>query len=63
MDREYISMDEAGRVLLASRSTLYRMIEAGKIESKTFGRRRVISVASIKAYQEGSDADRAPVAA
>jgi excisionase family DNA binding protein len=54
MEQEYISMDEAGRVLCASRSTIYRMIAAQQLVSKSFGRRRVISTESIKAFQDAA---------
>jgi excisionase family DNA binding protein len=48
-----LSLDEAGSLLNVSRSTLYRMIERGELESATVGqRRRVISSASITAYQQ-----------
>ncbi|MCJ9704427.1 helix-turn-helix domain-containing protein [Bradyrhizobium sp. SHOUNA76] len=44
------SPNQAMKTLLVSRETLYKLINAGELESYTEGRARRITVASIDAY-------------
>lgn len=49
MDNVLISIPEAGKMLSVGRSTLYRLIGDGKLETVKIGRRTLIRVTSIRA--------------
>ncbi|MBR1249185.1 helix-turn-helix domain-containing protein [Bradyrhizobium sp. AUGA SZCCT0169] len=46
------SPNEAMKVLMISRETLYRLLNTGELESYTQGRARRITTRSIASYQE-----------
>jgi len=48
MDRLYVSVAEACRLVGLGRTTMYELIGAGRIESITIGRRRLINSASLQ---------------
>jgi excisionase family DNA binding protein len=57
MDNVLISIPEAGKMLSVGRSTLYRLIGDGQLETVKIGRRTLIRVTSIRALAgEASEA-------
>lgn len=59
--RERVSapVDETCRAVGLGRTTIYRLMDEGKITSTTIGRRRLIFVASVLALLEGPQRERA----
>lgn len=49
MERIYISIREAGRALGVSRSTIYRLMDGGHLQTVKIGRRRLIRREAIAA--------------
>ncbi len=52
MERIYISIREAGSALGVSRSTIYRLMECGELETVKIGRRRLVRRETIAALVE-----------
>lgn len=52
MERIYISIREAGCVLGVSRSTLYRLMDCGELETVKIGRRRLVKREAIATLTE-----------
>lgn len=50
-----LSIEEAAEACSISRAKMYLLIQAGKIESRTVGRRRLVSEAALRAFIENSD--------
>lgn len=48
MDNVLTSIPEAGKMLSVGRSTLYRLIAEGKLETVKIGRRTLIRITSIR---------------
>lgn len=48
--RLLLTVEEAGKTLRAGRSTMYRLLESGQIESVKIGRIRRIPVDALQAY-------------
>lgn len=49
VDNVLVSIPEAGRMLSVGRSTLYRLISDGQLETVKIGRRTLVRIASIRA--------------
>jgi excisionase family DNA binding protein len=45
-----LPLDKAAEIVPGSRDTLYKLIAAGELESYTVGRRRIVTVRSIRSY-------------
>jgi excisionase family DNA binding protein len=56
MDNVLVSIADAGRMLSVGRSTLYRLIGEGRLETVKIGRRTLVRTASIRALA-GAPAD------
>ena len=54
MEQIAVTIREAGRVLSCGRSSLYRLINEGKLVRRHIGRRAVITTESIRALIDGS---------
>ncbi|MHB9879921.1 helix-turn-helix domain-containing protein [Pacificimonas sp. ICDLI1SI03] len=52
MEQVLCSIPEAAEALGIGRSKAYQLLEAGKLETITIGRRRLVRVASVKAFAE-----------
>ena len=52
VSREWLSYEEARRVVGLSRTTLYRLVESGAVKGARIGRSVRINRASLKAYME-----------
>lgn len=50
------SVAEACKVTSLSRAYVYRLIKEGKLDSRKFGKRKLIPAASLRALIEGGDA-------
>lgn len=49
MENILVSIPDAGRMLSVGRSTLYRLIADGKLETVKIGRRTLVRIASVRA--------------
>ena len=49
----FVSVKDAARMLAISPWSCYQLLDAGKIEDRYQGRRRLVVLASLKAYAEG----------
>lgn len=52
-ERKLISIREAGSILGIGRSTIYRMINEGRLERRRIGRRTLIQIESVQAVLQG----------
>jgi|TARA_R100000501_G_scaffold14813_2_gene26874 excisionase family DNA binding protein len=52
METMLCSIPEAAQALGIGRSKTYQLLEAGKLEAIFIGRRRLVRVASVKAFAE-----------
>jgi excisionase family DNA binding protein len=59
VERIYISIREAGSALGVSRSTIYRLVDCGELETVKIGRRRLIKRAVMAALVERGSIDMA----
>jgi len=59
MERIYISIREAGGALGVSRSTIYRLMDCGHLETVKIGRRRLVRREAIAALVERGSIDMA----
>jgi len=59
MERIYISIREAGSALGVSRSTIYRLMDGGQLETVKIGRRRLVRREAIAALVERGSIDMA----
>lgn len=50
LDPISVSVDEAAKALGISRWSCYQLCDEGKLEARYLGRRRLVSVASLRAY-------------
>ena len=53
MEQQLFSVDEVARILGTSRSRIYKMIEAGDLQTVTFGARQRITDAALSDYVRG----------
>ena len=60
MAAEMVSVDEAGRALGVSRSTVWRLIQRGDLPSVRRGGRRLVSAAAIQTRTRRRQAARIP---
>lgn len=58
-DPIFISVKQAAEMLSITPWWTYQLCESGQIESRYIGRRRVVSVASLREYAEGLPATKA----
>lgn len=54
MERIFASIRETGSVLGLGRSTIYRMINEGQLETVKIGSRTLVRIASIEAVASGT---------
>ncbi len=47
MEKLLVSVPEAGRILGVGRTSIYSLINDGKLDSRLIGRRRLVTTASI----------------
>jgi excisionase family DNA binding protein len=59
MERIYISVREAGSALWVSRSTIYRLMECGELETVKIGRRWLVKREAIAGLVERGSIDMA----
>lgn len=48
MDPLFVSITEAAKALSLGRTSVYELINAGELETRKMGRRRLVTVASLK---------------
>lgn len=53
-DRKLVSIKEAGTILGIGRSSIYRMIEDGRLETRRIGRRTLIKMDAIEVLLAGT---------
>ena len=55
MEPLLVSINEATKVLSLGRTSVYELIHTGELETRKMGRRRLVTVASIKRLAEKQD--------
>ena len=53
MDPLLISVQEAARTLSVGRTSIYQLIKSGELETMKLGRRRLITIQSLRRLTEG----------
>ena len=52
MEPLFVSISEAAKALSLGRTSVYELINAGELDTRKMGRRRLVTVASIKRLAE-----------
>jgi excisionase family DNA binding protein len=55
MEPLFVSITDAAKALSLGRTSIYQLINAGELETRKMGRRRLVMVASIKRLVEKQD--------
>ncbi|MEL1249087.1 helix-turn-helix domain-containing protein [Aurantiacibacter gilvus] len=55
MEALLVSINEAAKALNLGRTSIYALINEGKLETRKMGRRRLVTTASIKRLADGLD--------
>lgn len=55
MEQLFVSITDAAKVLSLGRTSVYELIRTGELETRKMGRRRLVTVASIKRLATGQD--------
>ena len=55
METLFVSINETGKALSLGRTSVYKLIDEGKLDSIKMGRRRLVTVASIRRLAEEQD--------
>lgn len=55
METLFVSINDTGKALSLGRTSVYKLIGEGKLETRKMGRRRLVTVASIRRFAGEQD--------